>query len=224
MIAGLIMTAIYGALVGTIQTKQFVEKDIDDVKVGSVIFELIQRDIQSACPVRPGQVLFKCKDGRLSRAGTGRINFLTARWSRFPDESYSKSGDDDEPPPRSSICEVGYFIRPNPDHADRFELYRREDFYVDGEFEKGGLYLKLSAYVKELSFRFYKGDEEEKNAEPVESWDGEEAGHLPKAVAVRLVVDRSLEGESGPDSEWVFESVIPIAAGTDPPPEEEEEE
>jgi prepilin-type N-terminal cleavage/methylation domain-containing protein len=214
MIIGLIMSAIYAALVGTLQTKAIIEKEIDDVKQGGVIFEMIRRDLQAACPLRMDEILFKAKDGRLASRAGGKINFLASRWTLFPDESDSgrrKEGDD--PPVRSPICEIGYFLRPNPDMEDRYILYRREDFFVDSNFEKGGIYLKLSSSVKELTFSFYHGDEIEKSKEPETRWDGEDEQALPKAVSVRLVIDREEGRANNEKGERVFEAVIPILAG-----------
>ena len=170
LIVGLIMSAIYGALVGTLRTKQVLEEEMGDAKQSSVLFEMIRRDLQAACPLRPGEVLFRCKDGRLTSGGGGKINFLASRWSRFPDEKTSRrrDRDSDEDPIRSPLCEIGYFLKADERNDERFSLYRREDYFIDDDFEKGGLYLKLSSHIKELTFRFYRGDEGEKGGEPEE--------------------------------------------------------
>lgn len=225
LIVGLIMGAIYGALVGTLRTKQVLEEEMEDAKQSAVLFELLRRDIVAACPLRPGTVLFRCRDGRLTSQGRGSLNFLAARWSRFPEETERRRRDreGEDAPPRSALCEVGYFVRPDEDDRERFVLYRREDYYVDEDFEKGGTYLKLSSRVRELSLRFYPGGDEGEAAEPVRSWDGEKEKRLPVAVGIRLVVDLPAEdaGEGG-DDEKVYDVIVPLPCGSPKTDEDEE--
>jgi hypothetical protein len=122
---------------------------------------------------------------------------------------------------------VSYVVTSDARKPGRYTLWRREDYFLDQDFEKGGLYLKLSEHVTELTLTFYTGDEQETNRDPADAWDGEKEERLPRAVGIRLVVNRAAGGEtSKPDDDavQVFEAVVPLLAGDVEPEDEEEEE
>ncbi|MHC4600673.1 MAG: PulJ/GspJ family protein [Planctomycetota bacterium] len=222
LIVGMVMTSLYGILVSTIRVKKIIEREVEDVKAGALAFDLIRQDIQSACALRDGTVLFKAEagEGPTAFGGAGVVDFLASTRNRFPDDSVFgevETKKDDTFEMRCDLCEIGYRVISDGD--DRV-LVRREDFYLDDDPEKGGVSMKLCRRVKAFEMIFYAGNEGESGEEPREEWDGEREEALPFAVKVRLVIDRGRTPEQ--EKEKVFEAVIPLLAGRRKVEEEEE--
>jgi prepilin-type N-terminal cleavage/methylation domain-containing protein len=218
LITGLVMASLYGLLVSTIQVKEVVEKELDEVKAGAAAFDQIRRDLRLACALPDGRVFFKSGEGKVRGAGggAGRVDFLAAVRNRFPpgfEETAFEEEDEDREDAagalRGDLCEIGYFLQ----EADRETvLVRREDFYLDDDPAKGGVYMRLCRRVKAFELRFLAGDEADSGGSPAEEWDAEKEKALPFAVKVRLVIDRS--AKEGDETEKVFEAVVPLLAGT----------
>ena len=216
LITGLVMTSLYGLLVSTVQVKEVVQGELDEVKAGAMAFDMIRRDLRLAGELPDGRVHFKSAEGegRATGGGAGRVDFLAAVRNRFPpgfeEKTFEEDPEDEEETAaalRCDLCEIGYFVK---EVEGERVLVRREDFYLDGEPDKGGVYMRICRRVKEFSLRFYAGDEE-RNAQPAEEWDAEKEKALPFAVKVRLVIDRS--AKEGEEKEKVFEAVVPLLAG-----------
>ena len=224
LITGLVMTSLYALLVGTVRVKELVETEMDEVKAGSLAFDLVRRDLQAACALRDGTFFFQSAagEGGTFGSGAGRVDFVAAVKNRFPDDSAldAPGGEDEEAISATcDLCEIGY--RVVTDGEERV-LIRREDFYVDDDLGKGGVSMKLLRGVKVFALRFYRGDEEASGEDPAEEWDGEKEKALPFAVHVKLVLSRGKEGMDDEEKEKVFEAVIPLLCGTRPPAGEEE--
>jgi hypothetical protein len=219
MITGLVMASLYGLLVSTIQVKEIVEKEMDEVKAGSLAFDQVRRDLRLACELPDGRLFFKSDTGkvRATAGGAGRVDFLAAARNRFPpgfEETAFEEDEGDEKEEaagamRGDLCEIGYFLQ---EQGSDTVLVRREDFYVDGEPGKGGVYMRLCRRVKAFELRFLAGDEKESGGTPAEEWDAEKEKALPCAVKVRLVIDQS--AKEGEEKEKVFEAIVPLLAGT----------
>jgi prepilin-type N-terminal cleavage/methylation domain-containing protein len=197
MIVGMVMTSLYGILVSTIRIKKIMEKEMDEVKAGALAFDLIRLDLQSACALNDGGILFVAEAGKgiSGGSGAGKIDFVSSIRNRFPDSTVftGEKKDDDESFEMKCV------------------LVRREDFFIDDDPEKGGVSMKLCRKVKSFEMFFFRGDEADSGEEPLDEWDGEKEESLPFAVKIRLVLDRA-KGEEE-EREKVFEAVIPLLAG-----------
>jgi len=224
LITGLLMTSLYGLLYSTIQVKEIVQGELDDEKAGSMAFDLLRRDVESACAIDEGRYFFKAERGGSRGGGRGadKVDFVASTRNRFPDESAQKArGDDAEryEEMNCDLCEIGYRLE---EVGDDTVLVRREDFYVDGDLEAGGVSMIVCRGVEKFEMTFLEGDEDETGESEADEWDAEKEEALPFAVKVRLVLDRSRHEME--QREKVFEAVIPVHAGKPPAAEGEEDE
>lgn len=91
---------------------------------------------------------------------------------------------------RSSINEVGYRLRPNPDYDDFLELYRREDMGIDDEPFSGGEFTFLHDRVKNFDIQVF--EEDGVDADAFEEWGGrgdEEHVGLPARLEISLTLE-----------------------------------
>lgn len=223
LITGLVMTALYGILLSTVRVKEMVEKDLDEVKAGTLAFDLLRRDLQCACRYPDGEVFFQSDpgDGFTYGGGAGRLDFIAAVRNRFPDDSAVKpSGEEEEGAfeLRTDLCEIGYYVKETDGGK---VLVRREDFHVDDDPGKGGVQMKLIRDVKSFELQFYTGLETESGEDPALEWDAEKEERLPYAVKVKLVLEPREAGAGEEGEERVFEAVVPLLAGERPLDEEE---
>jgi prepilin-type N-terminal cleavage/methylation domain-containing protein len=99
----------------------------------------------------------------------------------------------------STINEVGYRLRPNPEYDNFLEIYRREDFGVDDLPFEGGQFTFLHDRVKGFDIQVYA--EDGPDAEPAtDGWgmeDEEEIG-VPARLEITLVLElqRRIEREA----------------------------
>ncbi len=91
---------------------------------------------------------------------------------------------------RSSVNEVGYRLRPNPDYDDFLELYRREDQGLDDEPFEGGEFTFLHDRIKNFDIQVFA--EDGVDAEAFESWaasKGDENIGIPARLEITLTLE-----------------------------------
>lgn len=99
---------------------------------------------------------------------------------------------------KTTINEVGYRLRPNPEYDNFLEIYRREDAGVDEAPFEGGEFTFLHDRVKGFDIQVFSEDGPE--AEPVPDWgmeDDEDIG-VPARLEITLVLElkRRIEREA----------------------------
>ena len=99
----------------------------------------------------------------------------------------------------SSLNEVGYRLRPNPEYDEFLEIYRREDFSVDDQPFEGGEYTFLHDRVRSFDIQVF--DEDGPDAEPIPDWgmgSDEDRTGLPVRLEITLVLElqRRIEREA----------------------------
>ncbi|MFT7669652.1 MAG: hypothetical protein ACI8X5_002357 [Planctomycetota bacterium] len=90
---------------------------------------------------------------------------------------------------KTSINEVGYRLRPNPEYDEFLEIYRREDGGIDDEPFTGGEFTFLHDRVKGFDIQLFS--EDGTDAEPIPSW-GEENSEdigIPARIEITLVLE-----------------------------------
>ncbi|MEO0479930.1 MAG: prepilin-type N-terminal cleavage/methylation domain-containing protein [Planctomycetota bacterium] len=96
-----------------------------------------------------------------------------------------------------SICEVGYWLRPNPRFDDLIELWRREDPLVDDDIRTGGRFQLVSDRLKWFKLTYY--ETLGYRAEPRDEWDSSKEGRLPRRIQLEFEIERdtTIGGEVG---------------------------
>jgi prepilin-type N-terminal cleavage/methylation domain-containing protein len=244
-ILGLVLAAVYGALVKTLEVREIIEAETTGPREGLALLELMARDFRGAVLPEPLGSENAPFHGKAARNSDGKdadqVVFIASVTSRFAQdarklrgEEIAGLGDEDPDDPesrevRADICEVSYLLKDDPDHPGRMHLFRREDFHVDSNPRKGGAYLRLHSRVRGLRLRYYTGDEGTTGRDPEENWKASEAKALPVAVEITLTLEvNRAEGEAETDvvepTRATFRTVVPIMAGRMGGADEEDEE
>jgi hypothetical protein len=96
--------------------------------------------------------------------------------------------DDRNMPRKPTICEVGYWFKPNPRYRDVFEMWRREDPMVDDDLITQGSFQLVHDRVKSFKVTYFRtlGYEAKEEIE----WDASLEDALPKRIKVEFTIER----------------------------------
>lgn len=98
----------------------------------------------------------------------------------------------------TTINEVGYRLRPNPEYDNFLEIYRREDAGVDEQPFEGGEFIFLHDRVKGFDIQVFA--EDGTDAEPFPEWGGENSEDIgvPARLEITLILElkRRIEREA----------------------------
>lgn len=96
-----------------------------------------------------------------------------------------------------SLCEVGYWLKPNDRYADLIELWRREDPLVDNDLRTGGRFQLVSDRLKWFKITYFESLGY--RTEPRDEWNTSEEGRLPRRIKLEFEIERDtqLGGEVG---------------------------
>jgi type II secretory pathway pseudopilin PulG len=181
LVAGVVGSACLCLITGR-RAGDEAERRMDVLQSARVALERMTRDLQVACPLDPDFALIgmdRSRDG----VEADNIDFATHNWTpRCPGES--------------DLCEVSYFVDPDPETGD-LALFRRRDPSPDAEPLAGGYREQIVVGVRAFRLEYYDGvawyDEWGSALESGETFTnrtddvGYEAG-LPEAVRITLVL------------------------------------
>lgn len=184
-IMALLLVAISEMLTATRNTRDSIQNMQETQLAGPAILDMIERDLRGVLTLNlPRTSNLRLNDRVLLGQDADRLDFITTN----DNINWTENGDRWV---RADCCEVGYCLRPNPDNDEFLELYRREQFGVDGEPFEGGNFTFLHDRVKSFDVRAFQEDGEE--AEPLDEWnqnttDPETQG-LPARLEIVLVLE-----------------------------------
>lgn len=201
VITGTLLASLTVIVISTVDVKVRLESETRARKLGPAILEIISRDLRNAWATGPDKSENKGEEVKIegqffkgahngdNDSGADEVWFVTTVDSYMRYEGL-----------RADLCEVGYYVRKNPE-GGLSSLYRREDFSIDKRPDEGGLGVRLSDRVVSFRIRYYdrpKNDEDPKEYEEVvrkdgkfqeDDWDIEKHQRLPYAVRIELVLD-----------------------------------
>ncbi|KAA0209826.1 prepilin-type N-terminal cleavage/methylation domain-containing protein [bacterium] len=201
VITGTLLASLTVIVISTVDVKVRLESETRARKLGPAILEIISRDLRNAWATGPDKSENKGEEVKIegqffkgahngdNDSGADEVWFVTTVDSYMRYEGL-----------RADLCEVGYYVRKNPE-GGLSSLYRREDFSIDKRPDEGGLGVRLSDRVVSFRIRYYdrpKNDEDPKAYEEVvrkdgkfqeDDWDIEKHQRLPYAVRIELVLD-----------------------------------
>ena len=88
-------------------------------------------------------------------------------------------------PHHTHLCEVGYWLKPNPRYRDLMELWRREDPLVDQDILTDGRFQLVHDRIKSFKLTYYRSLGHE--AEELNEWDSTLDGTLPRRTQGRQI-------------------------------------
>lgn len=184
-ITAIIMTGVGGAFLGILQAREEVRSLSDSTSAGPRILALIERDLRGLWHhnIKDNKV-FLGRNREISGFPADRLDFLTTT------DAIGAVEDGDGKARFPTICEVGYWMRENPQYRDLRELWRREDPMVDGDLATEGHFQLVHDRVKTFEVTYYRSLGAE--AEPVHEWDSSKTHELPRRLKIELTVERNL--------------------------------
>jgi len=153
---------------------------------GPFILDMIQDDIEHIWMynIKENRVLLG-EDKDIVGTAADRIHMIVGGSTSFPvvlpDESLR----------HAPYAEVSYMLKTNPENPDLIELWRREDPLIDDDMTRGGNYQLLSNRVRSFNVTYY--EELGREAEPLDVWDSNERGMLPRVIKLELEIERRPE-------------------------------
>lgn len=167
----------------TLQARDVVDELSESTAAGPRILGMIERDLRGLWTfnVRNNKVLV----GRSRDVGSfeaDRIDMLTTT------DSIGYVLDDRNIPHQTSICEVGYWLKPNPRFRDLIELWRREDPLVDEDLVTDGRFQLVHDRLKSFKITYFK--ELGYRSEALHEWDSSLEDTLPRRIKVEFTLER----------------------------------
>lgn len=182
------ITSVVMLLVGvtfrvTLQARDVVEELSESTAAGPRILGMIERDLRGLWTfnVKNNKVLV----GRSRDVGSfeaDRIDMLTTT------DSIGYVLDDRNVPHQTSICEVGYWLKPNSRYRDLIELWRREDPLVDEDLVTDGRFQLVHDRLKSFKVTYFK--ELGYRSEALHEWDSSQEDTLPRRIKVEFTLER----------------------------------
>jgi prepilin-type N-terminal cleavage/methylation domain-containing protein len=184
---GTIMTFVYQILWNAVMARDLVTEDLEGPKVETAIFDQIARDLRFLYFEQgrlPGDSGFWGRSKQMNGRDIDRLDFLTARTTRVAqlEEATEQPGD-------SPLTEVGYALRQNEKNPRWFELWRREDYFVDDDPTDGGKYSLVYDKIRRFNLRYFTTPEKNDAEQGLEEWDSKEKHNVPYAIILDMLYD-----------------------------------
>ncbi len=185
MIASMAMVAVTSAFVGTLRTHYEIDNLTSSTEAGQRVLALLERDIQGIWHfnVKRNAVL-RGRDSDIGGNPADRIDMLTST-----DAVGGVVGTKTELS-FPGLCEVGYWLKPNPEQPGLLELWRREDPLVDDNLLSGGRFQLVTDRLKSFDITYYETLGYE--AEPFQDWDSSQDGRLPRRIKIEFTLHRRI--------------------------------
>ena len=213
LLTGLVLYAIYGILFSTLRTRDRLDRAIGVHAVGPQVLDLVVRDLSCIAYglVEEHEGL---KGGVKSVGGidVSYVDMLVSRDSR----TINPAADGEL---YSDVTEVGYHLAPSDNNPGYLELLRREEWGVDDQPLRDGLYYLVYDRVKEFTLEYVEAGKEDADSHD-DTWDTADKKRLPRAIKLRITLAfgdpdaGEAELEAG---EHTFERTIVLPAGDDVP-------
>jgi len=97
--------------------------------------------------------------------------------------------DDRNIPHQTTVCEVGYWLKPNARYRDLIELWRREDPMIDGDILTEGRFQLVHDRIKSFKITYFR--DLGYASEELHEWDSGSEDMLPRRIKVELTLERN---------------------------------
>jgi hypothetical protein len=185
MIASMAMVAVTSAFVGTLRTHYEIDNLTSSTEAGQRILALLERDFRGIWHfnVKRNRVLIG-RDMDWGGNPADRIDLLTSS------DAVGGVVDNQNQLSYPGVCEVGYWLKENPEQPGLLELWRREDPLVDDDLRSGGTFQLVTDRLKSFDVTYYATLGYE--AEPLKDWDSSREAKLPRRIKVEFTLHRRI--------------------------------
>ncbi len=185
-ISGTVMLTVGTTFHAMLDAREAIEELSESTEAGPRILNLLERDLQGMWTFNVhDNAVFRGRDMDVGSFEADRMDFLTTTDSvGYVLDSYGN-------PKRTSLCEVGYWFKPNQRYRDLIEMYRREDPLVDRDLiQQGdqGTFQLVHDRIKSFKVTYF--DELGYEAEEQLEWDSSKNDLLPRRIRVEFTIER----------------------------------
>lgn len=185
-ITAMVMLAVSSAFFGILRARADVAAVSEEAESGPRILTLIERDLQGLWHfnVKGNRVLVGTNRTDGGGRDSDRIDFITTT------DAIGVVTDLNGRPVRPSICEVGYWLKPNERIPGLQELWRREDPLIDDDIRSGGRFQLVHDRVKSFNVTYFETLGHE--ARELDQWDSGQEAKLPRRIKIELTIERKV--------------------------------
>ncbi len=188
-LTGVIVALMTQIISHTIRGRDMAYKALQRPKIENAILGQIVQDLRYAwMGGLSGDAGFLGKARQMAGMDADTIAFVTARRTRTvgAEDDGARRGEE----PESPLTETGYACRVNPDNPRWLELWRREDYFVDGNPTEGGRYTRVYDKIRAFRLRYFPIPEEHTGeGEGLEEWDSRLKKGMPYAILLKIEFD-----------------------------------
>jgi prepilin-type N-terminal cleavage/methylation domain-containing protein len=214
-VLAVVVAFVYALLGNTVKGTAMVREGLESPKVQNAILGQIFRDFRYVWwPDFVGNAGFVGASRSVSGKEGDKVDFVSARPTRLA--RLEEAGDKD--PGTSPLTEVGYAVRPNEEHGEWVELWRREDFFVDDNPTEGGIYTLVYDKIRKFDLHYYPNPEEFAEQKGLDEWDSRMRRAVPYAIIVEIEFDTGeppRRGEKEKDPEKITRIILLRAGAED---------
>lgn len=166
-----------------LNARDVVEDLAESTEAGPRIMNLIERDLMGLWTfnVQENRV-FRGRNMDVGGKDADRIDFLCTT------DAVGTVLDNNNQPRKPTLCEVGYWLKPNPRFRDLMELWRREDPMVDDDLTTQGTFQLVDDRVKSFKVTYFRTLG--KSAEELNEWDSSVEDALPKRIKISFSLEK----------------------------------
>ncbi len=182
------ITATVMITVGTtfhvlLNARDVVDDLSESTEAGPRILNLVERDLRGLWTFNVyNNAVFRGRDMDIGGRDADRLDFLTTT------DAVGYVLDNQNQPRKPTLCEVGYWFKPNPRFRELFEMWRREDPMVDGDLITQGTFQLVHDRIKSFKVTYYETLGYE--AEAKNEWDSSIEDGLPARIKIEFTIER----------------------------------
>ncbi len=182
-ISAAVMVVVATSFIGILQAREKVNDQTESTEAGARILNLLQRDLEGLWyyNIKKNKVLLG-RNHDIAGFAADKIDFLTST------DAANFVLDTTERSQKPSICEVGYWLKPNAETAGLMELWRREDPLVDDDLTTQGTFQLVHDRIRSFNITYYQTLGH--SAEELNDWDASVADQLPKVIKIEFTLER----------------------------------
>ena len=183
MVTSLVMLAVGVTFQVTLDARYVLEELSESTGAGPRILGLIERDLRGLWTynVKDNKVLVGANSD-VASFEADRINLLTTT------DAIGYVLDNHNQPVHPTLCEVGYWLKPNRRYRDLIELWRREDPLIDDNILTEGRFQLVHDRIKSFKISYYRSLGYE--AEEFHEWDSTIEDSLPRRIKIEFTLER----------------------------------
>jgi len=182
-VSSIVMFAVGATFTAMLEARAEVEELSESTDAGPRILSMIERDLSHlwTYDVKKNAVLVG-RNRDISSFEADRIDMLTTT------DSIGYVVDSINRQHHVHLCEVGYWLKPNPRYRDLMELWRREDPLQDNDLLTDGRFQLVHDRIKSFKLTYYRSLGFE--AEELNEWDSSVDDSLPRRIKIEFTVER----------------------------------